>query len=140
MVQDLKFEEINVGDTASFSKTVSEADVYAFAGISGDFNPIHVDAEFARGTRFGQRIAHGMLSASFISTVIGTALPGKNTVYLSQDLRFVAPVFFGDTLKAVVKVAETLPEKRILVLETTVFNQHGKQVLTGQAKVMKKDG
>ncbi|MBS3975707.1 MAG: MaoC family dehydratase [Syntrophomonadaceae bacterium] len=140
MVADLKFEEIKVGDTASFSKTVSEADVYAFAGISGDFNPIHVDAEFARGTRFGQRIAHGILTASLVSTVIGTALPGKNTIYLSQDLRFVAPVFFGDTLTAMVKVAEILPAKRILVLETTVVNQHGKQVLTGQAKVMKQDG
>lgn len=140
VVNDVKFEDIKVGDSAGFSKTVSEADVYAFAGVSGDFNPIHVDAEFARGTRFGQRIAHGILTASLVSTVIGTSLPGKNSLYLSQDIRFVAPVFFGDTLTATAKVLEIVPAKRILVLETIVVNQHGKPVLTGQAKVMKLEG
>lgn len=140
MVADPKFEEIRVGDTASFSKTVSEADIYNFAGVSGDFNPIHVDDEFAKGTRFGRRIAHGILTASLISTVIGTALPGKNALYLSQEMKFIAPVFIGDTLTAVVKVLEKIEAKRIMVLGTTVTNQHGKPVLAGQARVMKMEG
>jgi 3-hydroxybutyryl-CoA dehydratase len=137
MVADVKFEEIKVGDVASFSKTLSESDVYTFAGVSGDFNPIHVNEEFAKGTRFGARIAHGILTASLVSTVIGTALPGKNSLYLSQDMKFVAPVYIGDTLTATVRVAEKAIEKRILTLETRVANQHGKTVLAGQARVMK---
>lgn len=140
MIADPKFEEIHLGDTASFSKTVSEADVYGFAGISGDFNPIHVNEEFAKKTRFGARIAHGILTASLVSTVIGTALPGKNSVYLSQEMKFVAPVFFGDTLTASVTVTEKNTEKRILTLETVVTNQKGKTVLAGQARVMKMEG
>jgi 3-hydroxybutyryl-CoA dehydratase len=137
MVNDAKYEDIQVGDTAGFSKTVSEADVYGFAGISGDFNPIHVDAEFAKGTRFGQRIAHGILSVSFVSTVLGTALPGKNSVYLSQEAKFLAPVFIGDTLTAQVKVIEKKDSKRILTLETWVTNQDGVKVMDGMARIMK---
>ncbi len=137
MVNDVPYADIKVGDTASFSKTISEADIHGFAGICGDFNPIHVDEEFARGTRFGKRIAHGILSVSLVSTVIGTALPGKNSVYLSQDSKFVAPVFIGDTLTAQVRVTEKKDAKQILVLETWVTNQHGKKVLEGEAKVMK---
>jgi 3-hydroxybutyryl-CoA dehydratase len=140
MVNDVKYSDIRIGDTAGFSKTVSEADVYAFAGVCGDFNPIHVDAEFAKGTRFGQRIAHGVLTGSLVSTVIGTGLPGKNTVYLSQEMKFLAPVFIGDTLRAEVKVVEKNDEKKILVLDTWVTNQHGRQVLAGQARVMKMEG
>ncbi len=137
MVNDVPYADIRVGDTASFAKTISEADIHGFAGICGDFNPIHVDEEFARGTRFGKRIAHGILSVSLVSTVIGTALPGKNSVYLSQDSKFVAPVFIGDTLTAQVRVTEKKDAKQILVLETWVTNQHGKKVLEGEAKVMK---
>jgi 3-hydroxybutyryl-CoA dehydratase len=134
---DRPFEEIRVGDKASFTKTISESDVYAFAGITGDFNPIHVNQEFAAQSRFKQRIAHGMLSASFISTVIGTELPGINTVYLSQEVKFTAPVYFGDTLTAEAEVLEKREDKRIVMLKTTVMNQHGKVVVDGQAKVMK---
>lgn len=134
---DRAFEEIRVGDKASFTKTISECDVYAFAGITGDFNPIHVNQEFAAQSRFKQRIAHGMLSASFISTVIGTELPGVNTVYLSQEVKFTAPVYFGDTLTAEAEVLEKREDKRILTLKTIVTNQHGKVVVDGQAKVMK---
>lgn len=137
MVVERMFDEISVGEGASFSKTVSEADVYLFAGISGDFNPLHVDEEFAKKTRFGQRIAHGILTAGLVSTVIGTALPGRNTVYLSQELKFTAPVFFGDTLTAEVTVLEKLAAKKILVLDTRVTNQRGQTVLSGQARVMK---
>lgn len=134
---DRPFEEIKIGDKASFTKTISESDVYGFAGITGDFNPIHVNQEFAAQSRFKQRIAHGMLSASFISTVIGTELPGVNTIYLSQEVKFTAPVYFGDTLTAEAEVLEKREEKRILTLKTTVMNQHGKVVVDGQAKVMK---
>lgn len=134
---DRPFDEISIGDKASFTKTISEADVYAFAGITGDFNPLHVNQEFAAKSRFKQRIAHGMLSASFISTVIGTELPGVNTIYLSQDVKFTAPVYFGDTLTAEAEVLEKREDKRILTLRTTVMNQHGKIVVDGQAKVMK---
>ncbi|MBT9172841.1 MAG: (R)-specific enoyl-CoA hydratase [Syntrophomonadaceae bacterium] len=136
-MNDRGFEEVRIGDKASFSKTISEADVYGFAGITGDFNPVHVNAEFAAGSRFKQRIAHGMLSASLISTVLGTDLPGINTIYLSQEVKFTAPVFFGDTLTVVVEVVEKVENKKILILKTTVVNQDGKLVVDGQAKVMK---
>jgi 3-hydroxybutyryl-CoA dehydratase len=98
---------------------------------------LHVDEEFAKKTRFGQRIAHGILTAGLVSTVIGTALPGRNTVYLSQELKFTAPVFFGDTLTAEVTVLEKLETKKILVLDTKVTNQRGQLVLSGQARVLK---
>ena len=137
MINDARYNDIQVGDTASFSKTISEADIYGFAGISGDFNPIHVDEEFARGTRFGKRIAHGILSVSLVSTVLGTALPGKNSLYLSQEVKFLAPVFIGDTLTAQVKVLEKKDSKKILTLETWVTNQDEVKVLDGLARVMK---
>jgi 3-hydroxybutyryl-CoA dehydratase len=137
MVIERMFAEISVGERAAFSKTISESDVYLFAGLCGDFNPLHVDEEFAKKTRFGQRIAHGILTAGLVSTVIGTALPGRNTVYLSQELKFTAPVFFGDTLTAEVTVLEKLETKKILVLDTKVTNQRGQLVLSGQARVLK---
>jgi len=136
-VNDRRFEDIKVGDKASFSKTISESDVYGFAGITGDFNPVHVNADFAAKSRFKQRIAHGMLTASLISTVLGTDLPGVNTIYLSQEVKFLSPVFFGDTLTSEAEVIEKREDKRILVLKTTVVNQSGTLVVDGQAKVMK---
>ncbi len=137
MVNDRPFEQIQVGDKASFTKTISEADIYGFAGITGDFNPVHVNEEFAKKGRFKKRIAHGMLSASLISTVIGTDLPGANTIYLSQEVKFTAPVYIGDTLTAEAEVVEKREDKRILTLKTTVVNQEGKLVVDGQAKAMK---
>ena len=124
-----------VGQTAEFSKTVTEADVVLFAGITGDLNPVHVDEVAARAGRFGGRIAHGMLSASFISTVLASRLPGPGTVYLSQTLRFTAPVRIGDTVTARVEVAELLPRGRVR-LTTTVSNQHGEAVVAGEAVVL----
>lgn len=138
MARDIAFSELKVGDSAELSKTITEFDIYGFAGITMDFNPIHVDAEFAARTRFKKRIAHGMLSGGLISAVIGTALPGKNTIYLEQNLRFNAPVFIGDTLCARVTVTELLSEKQIAILTTKVFNQDGTMVVDGQATVMKK--
>ncbi len=137
MVNDRPFEEIQVGDRASFTKTISEADIYGFAGITGDFNPVHVNEEYAKKSRFKKRIAHGMLTASFISTVLGTDLPGANTIYMSQEVKFTAPVYIGDTLTAEAEVVEKREDKRILTLKTTVVNQDGKTVVDGQAKAMK---
>ncbi len=139
MVCDVKYKDIKVGDKASMSKTVSEHDIYTFAGVTGDFNPLHINGEFAKTTIFKERIAHGMLSAGFISAVLGTALPGINTIYLSQELFFKAPVKIGDTVTATVEVIEKLEAKHRLVLKTTVTNQSGIVVTDGQATVMKKD-
>lgn len=139
MVQDVKFADIKVGDKASMAKTVSEYDVYTFAGISGDFNPVHVNAEFAKTTIFKERIAHGMLSAAFISALLGTTLPGANTIYLAQELSFKAPVKIGDTVTATVEVIEKIEAKNWLILKTTITNQKGTLVIDGKATVMKKD-
>jgi 3-hydroxybutyryl-CoA dehydratase len=125
----------SVGQSAEFAKTITEADVVLFAGITGDFNPVHVDAEAAAASRFGGRIAHGMLSASLISTVLGTRLPGPGAIYLSQSLRFTAPVRIGDTVTARVEVVEVM-EKRRVRLVTTCRTQGGTVVVEGEAVVM----
>jgi 3-hydroxybutyryl-CoA dehydratase len=128
-------DELKVGQTAQFSKTITETDIYLFAGITGDFNPAHVDEAYAKKTFFKTRIAHGMLTASFISTVIGTMLPGPGCVYLSQEVRFLAPVKIGDTVSAVVEIEEIRPEKKRIRLKTTCTNQDGTVVVDGQAVV-----
>ncbi|MDD4588112.1 MAG: MaoC family dehydratase [Heliobacteriaceae bacterium] len=138
MALDPKFVDIKVGDKASLSKTVTEHDVYTFAGLSMDFNPVHVNAEFAKNSMFKQRIAHGMISASYISAVLGTTLPGINTIYLGQELSFRAPVFIGDTITATVEVIEKIEAKNRLIFKTTATNQDGKVVTEGKATVMKK--
>lgn len=138
MQKELTYEEINLGDTTHFTKTVSESDIYQFAGITGDFNPMHIDVEYAKKTFFKDRIAHGMLTASFISTVLGMKLPGPNTIYLSQNLRFVGPVYIGDTIKAEVKVIEKIDAKKQIRLQTIVYKQDGSKVVEGEALVMKK--
>lgn len=138
MVQDIPFIDINVGDKANMSKTISEYDIYAFAGLTGDFNPVHVDAEFAKTTQFEKRIAHGMLTASLLSSVLGTALPGVNTIYLAQELFFKAPVLLGDTVTATVEVLEKIENRNRLILRTIVTNQDGTMVIDGKATVMKK--
>lgn len=138
MVQDISFADIKVSDKASMTKTVSEYDVYTFAGLTGDFNPVHVNVEFAKNTMFKERIAHGMLSAGFISSVLGTTLPGANTIYLKQELSFKVPVKIGDTVTATVEVIEKIEEKHRLILRTTVINQDGILVVDGKATVMKK--
>lgn len=129
------FEDLRVGQTAVVARTLTEADIVLFAGISGDTNPVHINEEFAAGTMFSGRIAHGMLTASFISTVIGTRLPGPGSIYLSQSLRFKAPVRVGDTLWARATVTELVPEKRRASLATTV-TVRDKIVLEGEAVVM----
>jgi len=138
MVQDIKFADLAIGDKASMSKTVTEYDVYSFAGVTGDFNPIHINTEFAKNTMFKERIAHGILSAGFISAVIGTTLPGANSIYMGQELRFLAPVKIGDTVTATVEVIEKIETKSRVILRTTVTNQDGVLVVDGKATVMKK--
>lgn len=128
-------EELQVGDTAKFSKTISESDVYLFAGVTGDLNPAHVNEDYAKDTYFKTRIVHGMLSASFISTVIGTMLPGPGTVYMRQEVNFLAPVHFGDTVTAIVEVAEILAEKKRVRLKTYCVNQENRTVVEGEALV-----
>jgi 3-hydroxybutyryl-CoA dehydratase len=129
------FEDLSVGQEASLSKTVTEADIAAFAEISGDKNPVHLDAQYAAGTMFKERIAHGMLSAAYISAVFGMKLPGPGAIYISQTLNFKAPVKIGDTVVTTVKVAELIPEKRRARFEC-VCSVNGKPVVQGEAVLM----
>jgi len=126
-------QELAVGDSAYFEKTISESDVYLYAGITGDFNPLHVNRPEAEKTVFQQRVAHGMLSAGLISAVLGNQLPGPGAIYMGQELRFTAPVFFGDTVRATVTVTEVIAEKNICRLSTLCTNQDGKTVIEGTA-------
>lgn len=127
--------QLSVGQSASFSKTVTETDIYLFAGITGDINPAHVNEQYASQTFFKGRIAHGMLSAGFISAVLGMQLPGPGTIYMGQELKFLAPVRPGDTVSATVEVAALDTDKNIAVLRTFCTNQDGVLVVDGQAKV-----
>jgi len=128
--------EFTVGEEATLTKTVTLADIETFARISGDTNPLHLDDDYARSTRFGGRIAHGMLVAGLISAVLGTQLPGPGAVYLGQELRFTAPVRPGDTLTARVRVAEFNSAKGRIALSTEVVNQDGTTVVSGEARLV----
>lgn len=131
------YEDIQIGDKASFTKTISESDVYQFAGITGDYNPVHINSEYASQSVFKERVAHGILTAGFISAVLGTKLPGTDTIYLSQNLDFKAPVKIGDTITAEVEVLEKKDRKKIIRLRTIVKNQSDVIVVDGEAVVMK---
>ncbi len=130
------YDQISIGDSASFSKTISESDIYLFAGITGDLNPAHMDSVAAAEGMFKQRIAHGMLTGSFISTVVGMHLPGPGSIYVGQDLQFRAPVFIGDTVTATAECTEKLEERKWCKFKTTVTNQDGKVVVAGTATVI----
>ncbi|MEN6413857.1 MAG: MaoC family dehydratase [Veillonellales bacterium] len=129
-------EDIKMGDFAEHAKTISESDVYLFAGITGDMNPAHLNAQEAAQGMFKERIAHGMLSAGLVSAVLGMQLPGPGTIYMSQTLKFTAPVKFGDTITARAEVIDRNAEKNRITLKTTCTNQNGKVVLDGEALVM----
>ena len=132
--------KIQIGDSASFSKTITESDIYGFAGISGDFNSAHINQVESEKGPFGKRIAHGMLVGSLISTVLGTKLPGDGTIYLEQNLRFQKPVFIGDTITAMVTILEVLNEnKGVVKIDTVVMNQDNEKVIEGYAIVMNKE-
>lgn len=125
-----------IGDCGSFSKTITDADIVLFAGVSGDFNPIHINDEFAKNSIFEKRIAHGMLSASFISTVLGMYMPGPGTIYLEQNLKFRKPVYIGDTITAKAIVSEVKnKEKGIYKIDTLIVNQDDCVVTDGYAIV-----
>jgi 3-hydroxybutyryl-CoA dehydratase len=128
---------IQVGDTVEFTRTVTSDDIVAFANVTGDTNPLHLDDAYAAKTRFKRRIAHGMLSAGFISAALGTRLaPHACVVYLSQTLRFQRPVYIGDTVTARVEVTKIDPSRRFVTLTTTCANQDGEDLLTGEALVL----
>jgi len=128
-------DELAVGDAAEFGKTVSESDVYLYAGVTGDVNPAHLNEVYAEKTYFKTRIAHGMLTAGLISGLLGVTLPGPGTIYIRQELDFKAPVRIGDTITARVEVIEILKERNRVRLRTTCANQDGTLVLDGQAIV-----
>lgn len=128
--------ELKIGECASLKKTITENDVYMFAEITGDTNPAHVNEKVASQGIFKTRVAHGMLSASLISAVLGTKLPGPGAIYLGQDIQFLAPVFIGDTVCANVEVIEINNAKNICVLKTVCTNQLGKVVVNGKATIL----
>ena len=131
----MTFNDLKIGQTASIQKTFSAADVTAFAGISLDVNPIHMSDGYAKDTLFGKRIVHGILTSGLISAVLGNQLPGPGTIYLGQELKFMAPVYLGDDITATVEVVELRADKKIVKLNTTCVNQDGKTVISGMATV-----
>ncbi len=135
-MKGLTIKDLKIGDKDFFQKTITETDVYLYAGITGDLNPAHINEVEAEKGMFKGRIAHGMLTAGLVSTVLGMKIPGPGTIYLGQELKFTAPVRFGDTIKAEAEVIEINEEKNIIALKTTCTNQDGKVVLTGIAKAM----
>ncbi|MDO4690711.1 MAG: MaoC family dehydratase [Fusobacterium sp.] len=134
----MKFDDLEVGMFETVAKTITEADIMLYSGISLDINPIHLNNEYAKNSIFKGRIAHGMLTAGFISAVLGTKLPGEGSIYLSQNLNFLAPVKIGDTITARCEIIELIPDKKIVILKTICYNQENVTVLDGQAKILKK--
>ena len=128
--------KLNVGDSAEITRTIEQSDIQAFADVTGDYNPVHLDESFAKATRFGGRIAHGMLTASLISSVLANKLPGEGSIYLGQTLQFVAPVFPGDEVTARVTVTEIREGRGIVKLETICLNQSNEIVIRGEAIVL----
>ena len=132
----MAFEDFKVGMKAHTSKTITETDVILFAGVSTDINPVHLDEEAAKKGIFGKRVAHGILVSGLISAVLGNKLPGPGSIYMGQELKFLAPVFIGDTITAEVEIVELIPEKCRIKLNTTCTNQDGKVVIAGSALIM----
>ncbi len=132
----LTIDEINIGDTASFWKTITEADIYQFTGIIGNFNPTHVNKDFAAKTKNGQRTVPQMLVAGLVSKILGTQYPGNGTVHVAQDLTFHKPVFINDTVQASLEVTKIDGKKKRVWLDLTCTNQHGELVVSGESEVM----
>lgn len=127
------YDELKVGDSESFTRTVTETDIQLFAGMTGDFNPIHTDIEYAKTSRFGQRVAHGPIALSLVAYLVGMRLPGPGTVLIRQDARFLAPVFIGDTITVTLTVVEKAAKGRV-VMDASYVNQHGKTVIQSQVE------
>lgn len=130
------YDEINIGDKADYKRTITENDIKQFAEVTGDHNPLHLDENYAKKTFFQGRIAHGMLSASFISTVLASKLPGPGSIYLKQSLIFKKPVRIGDTITASVEVIEKNDEKKRITMKTTCVDQQNEMVVDGEALIM----
>ena len=136
MIENVTFDELQIGQTARLVRTLSQDDIRAFAAVSGDTNPAHLDQAYADASMFHGVIAHGMWGGALISAVLGTTLPGPGTIYMEQSLRFSRPVRIGDTLTVTVTVLTKEPEKKRVELDCVVTNQHGDKVLSGVAKVL----
>jgi 3-hydroxybutyryl-CoA dehydratase len=136
MTEGKSIHELKIGDSAQISKTITEADIELFARATGDFNPVHLDQAYAEKTMFKGRIAHGLLSVGLLSSILGNILPGHGTIYLSQEVKFLAPVRIGDTITAGVEVIELISEKNRAKFRTTCINQDGKLVVDGIAWAM----
>ncbi|SFA53291.1 MaoC family dehydratase [Metapseudomonas otitidis] len=134
-VTNFTYDALEVGQKASYAKQVEERDIQLFAALSGDRNPVHLDAEYAAGTVFKERIAHGMFSGALISAAIACELPGPGTIYLGQQLKFTRPVKLGDSLTVELEILEKLPKNRVRIA-TRVFNQNAEQVVDGEAEVL----
>ena len=128
--------DLKIGDKYSISREVTDEVIRKFAEVSGDYNPIHLDEEFAKTTRFGKRIAHGMLSGAFISAILGNEFRGRTVIYLSQTLKFTAPVFIGDTVTATATITNIREDKNIVTLETICTNQDGETLVKGESAIM----
>lgn len=135
-IENIPFDDIEIGQTATFQRLASEQAVRLFAAVSGDVNPVHLDAEFAATTMFKERIAHGMFTGGLISAALAMKLPGPGTIYLGQNLKFERPVKLGDEITVTLKVLSKSPEKRLVEIETIAVNQLGKTVVSGSATVM----
>jgi 3-hydroxybutyryl-CoA dehydratase len=135
-LENFTYDEIAVGQTATYSKTLTERDIYLFADVSGDINPVHIDAEFAAHSMFGERIAHGAWTCSLISAALALILPGPGTIYLGQTISFRAPVKIGDTITVTLTVTEKRDDKQFITLNCKAVNQHGKTVAKGPAQVL----
>lgn len=136
MLRNFTFDEIQIGQTATYGKTLTERDIVLFAEVSGDVNPVHLDAGFAAASMFGERIAHGMWTGALISAALALELPGPGTIYLGQTLSFRAPVKIGDTVTVTLTVTEKRADKKFVTLDCTAVNQHGKTVAQGTAQVI----
>ena len=136
MAKGKSIDELRIGDSAQISKVITEEMIKDFAKASGDFNPVHLDQAYAEKTMFKGRIAHGLLSVGLLSSILGNILPGHGTIYLSQEVRFLAPVRIGDTITARVEVIELITEKNRVKFKTTCTNQNGQVVVDGVAWTM----
>jgi len=132
---DLRFEDIKIGDRASFRRTVTEQDIDEFAALSGDFNPLHIDGEYAANTQFGRRIVHGMFLASLFSRLVGMHLPGRRCLYMSQSLDFIQPVYVGEEIEVVGKVQRKQDATKTLVIRTEIHALPNRLVVRGKAHV-----
>ena len=135
-ISNFTYDEIRIGQTGSYTRRIGEREVLLFAAASGDVNPLHLDEDYAAATPFGERIAHGILSGSLISSAVALVLPGPGSVYVSQSLRFLRPVHIGDELTARLEVTAKRDDKRFVTLDCQVVNQHGRAVVSGEAVVL----